>query len=62
MQVELCLKKRILNIMMLGSSSEDRPDGEGSKYSLIPMQRDFYKCILTFIGSFYAHVNPSVLD
>lgn len=62
MQVELCLKKWILNIMVLGSSLEDRADGEGSKYSLIPMQRDFYKRILTFIGSFHTHVNPSALD
>jgi len=48
--------------MMLDLSLEDRPDGEGSEYSLIPMQRDFYNCILTVIGSFDTHVNPSVLE
>lgn len=40
-----------MNIMMLDSSLEDRPDGEGLEYSLIPMQRDFYDCILTVFGS-----------
>lgn len=51
-----------MNIMMPDSSLEDRTDGEGSEYSLIPVQRDFYNCILTVIGSFQTRVNPFVLE